>query len=213
MLVYLVVNVLLVLVLGLVARSVGNSMANGGGWNFNYSTRDIVIIAVIAALAGVINTGTGNVWFAANASLGPLGGALLQGAFMWAYILVAWLIRKPGAALILGVIETAVEVLLGNASGVGTIGWGVTQGLAVEVVLAFTAYNKYDLVTAIAAGAASSQFGTLWTAILFGWDPAFARDVWLAVPVNLISGAIISGLIGFYLSRAIARTGLVRAAA
>lgn len=55
--------------------------------NLKYTTRDIVILAVIAAIAGVVNTGTGNLWYAANSSLGPLGGALLQGAFMWAYVL------------------------------------------------------------------------------------------------------------------------------
>lgn len=208
---YILVNILIVIVLGVVARLVGKK-GSAGGWNFNYSTRDIVIMAVIAAITGVVNTGTGNVWYLANSSLGPLGGALLQGAFMWGYILVVWLVRRPGAALILGIIEAAVEILLGNASGVGTLGWGISQGLAVEAIMAFVSYGKFDLVTAICAGAASSQFGTVWTAILFGWDPAFARDVWLAVPVNLISGAILSGLIGYLLAQAIGRTGLVRAA-
>lgn len=182
------------------------------GWNFNYSTRDIVVVAVIAAIAGVVNTGTGNLWYLANSSLGPLGGALLQGAFMWAYILVMWLVRKPGAALAVGLIETAVEVLLGNASGIGTIGWGVSQGLGVEVVMAISNYQGYSLWHAIMAGAAASQFGTVWTALLFGWDTSAAGDVWLAVPVNLISGAILSGLLGYALAQAIARTGLVRPA-
>lgn len=162
--------------------------------DLKYKTRDIVILAVIAAIAGVINTGMGNVWYAVNSSLGPLGGALLQGAFMWAYILAVWLVRKPGAALIIGIIETAVEILMGNAAGIGTIGWGLAQGVA------------------IAAGAASSQFGTIWTAIFYGWDPSYAKDVWLAVPINLVSGAILSGLLGYYLAKAVAKTGLVRSA-
>ena len=184
-----------------------------GGWNFNYTTRDIVIVAVIAAIAGVVNTGTGNVWYLANTSLGPLGGALLQGAFMWAYILAMWLIRKPGAALAVGVIETAVEVLIGNPAGIGTLGWGVTQGLAIEVVMAFTNYSNFGFWAAVLAGAASSQFGTVWTAILYGWDPSAARDVWMAVPVNLVSGAVLSGVVGYLLAQALQRTGLVRAAA
>ncbi len=184
-----------------------------GGWNFNYTTRDIVIIAIIAAIAGVINTGTGNLWYLANSSLGPLGGALLQGAFMWAYILAMWLVRKPGAALAVGVVETAVEILLGNAAGVGTLGWGVSQGLAVEAVMALTSYNRFGLWAAVLAGAAASQFGTVWTAILFGWDPSYAKDVWMAVPINLISGAILSGLVGYLLAQALRRTGLVRSAA
>lgn len=210
---YILVNLAILVILGVVVRLFSKASPEPRGRLFNYTTRDIVIVAVIAAIAGVVNTGTGNVWYLANSSLGPLGGALLQGAFMWAYILAVWLIRKPGVALAVGIIEAAVEILLGNASGVGTLGWGVTQGLAIEVVMAIAGYNRFDLLAAILAGAASSQFGTVWTAILFGWDPAFARDVWIAVPINLISGAILSGLIGYLLAQAIRRTGLVRAAA
>jgi energy-coupling factor transport system substrate-specific component len=182
------------------------------GWNFNYTTRDIVIIAVIAAITGVVNTGVGNLWYLANTSLGPLGGAMLQGAFMWAYILAMWLVRKPGAALIVGIIEASTEILLGNAAGIGTLGWGITQGLAIEAVMAISNYQKFDMLTAILAGAAASQFGTIWTSVLYGWDPAFSKDVWMAMPINLISGAILSGLLGYLLSRAISRTGLIRSA-
>jgi energy-coupling factor transport system substrate-specific component len=210
MVLYILVNILILIICGIIARTFGKKEGAGGGWNFKYTTRDIVILAVIAAIAGVVNTGMGNVWYLANSSLGPMGGALLQGAFMWAYILAVWLIRKPGVALALGIIEAAVEILLGNASGVGTLGWGIFQGLGIEVVMAFTRYNKYDLVAALCAGAAASQFGTVWTAILFGWDPSYARDVWMAIPINLISGIILSGLIGYLLAKAIARTGLVR---
>ncbi|NPV57897.1 MAG: ECF transporter S component [Anaerolineae bacterium] len=183
------------------------------GWNFNYTTRDIVIIAVIAAIAGVVNTGVGNLWYLLNSSLGALGGALLQGAFMWAYILAMWLVKKPGAALLVGLVETGVEILMGNASGIGTLGWGLTQGIGVEAVMAITRYKQFDLLTAMMAGAAASQFGTVWTAILFGWDPAYARDVWLAIPINLISGLVLSGVVGYYLAKALGKTGLVRSAA
>jgi energy-coupling factor transport system substrate-specific component len=187
-------------------------MENRGGWNFKYTTRDIVIIAVIAAIAGVVNTGVGNIWYLTNSSLGPLGGALLQGAFMWAYILVMWLVRRPGAALFLGLIETAVELLLGNAAGIGTLGWGLFQGLGVEIVMAICGYRKFGLLPALMAGAAASQFGTVWTAILFGWDPSTAKDVWMAMPINLVSGLVISGLLGYYLAQALAKTGLIRSA-
>jgi energy-coupling factor transport system permease protein len=181
-------------------------------WNFKYTTRDIVIIAVIAAIAGVVNAGVGNVWALANTSMGPLGGALLQGSFMWGYVLVMWLVRKPGAAILLGIIETTVEVLLGNPSGIGTLGWGLFQGLGIEGVMAISGYQNYSIWEAMAAGAGASQFGTLWTAILFGWDPAASSSVWLAVPINLVSGLVLSGLLGFYLARGLARTGLIRSA-
>lgn len=213
MLLYILVNLVIIAILGFAARTFDKVDAAKGGWNFGYTTRDIVIIAVIAAITGVINTGVGNVWYLLNTSMGPLGGALLQGAFMWAYILAMWLVRKPGTALLVGLIEAATEILLGNAAGVGTLGWGLLQGLGIEAVMAICNYGKFGLLTAVVAGAAASQFGTVWTAILYGWDPATAQTVWLAAPINLISGAILSGLLGFYLSKAIARTGLIRSAA
>lgn len=183
------------------------------GWNFNYTTRDIVVIAVIAAITAVVNTGVAQVWNLANTSLGPLGGAALAGSFMWGYVLIMWLVRKPGAALILGLIESAVEILLGNPAGIGTLGWGVSQGLSIEIVMALANYQHFGLLAALLAGAATSQVSTVWTAILYGWDPATAKDVWLAVPFNLISGMVFSGLLGFYLFKALARTGLVRSTA
>lgn len=183
------------------------------GWNLNYTTRDIVVIAVIAAITAVVNTGVAQVWNLANTSLGPLGGALLAGAFMWGYVLILWLIRKPGAALILGLIEAAVEILLGNPAGIGTLGWGLTQGLSIEIVMAIAGYQNYSLLAALLVGAATSQVSTVWTAILYGWDPSVAGDVWKAVPLNLLSGLVFSGLLGYYLYKALARTGLVRSAA
>lgn len=188
-------------------------MNTKSGFNLKYTTNDILIIAIMAAITGVVNAGLSNVWNLANASLGPLGGALLQGAFMWGYILVMWLVRKPGAALLLGILEAAVESLLGNPAGIATLGWGITQGLAVEAVMALTSYKNYSLLTALMAGAASSQFGTVWTAIFYGWDPAGAAAVWQAMPVNLVSGLILSGLLGYLLAQALARTGLIRSAA
>jgi energy-coupling factor transport system substrate-specific component len=211
----IVVNLIIVCVLGLVARFIKMGGEQGkGGWNLNYTTRDLILLAVIGAISGVINTGTGILWNAANAAGGPLAGAALQGAFMWAYLLAFFLVRKPGAMLIVGLLETAIEALLGNPSGVATLGWGFTQGLAAEIVMAFCNYSNFGWLAFGLAGAAASQFGTVWTAYLFGWDTSaeVVNQYWLAAPINLISGFILSGLLGWWLGKMIARTGLVRAA-
>lgn len=210
---YVVVNVVMVIVLGVIARSFGEVSGDIEGWNFNYSIQDIVLIALIAAITGVINTGISNIWTLANSSLGPMGGALLQGSFTWAYILAAWLIRKPGVALAVGVIEASIEILLGNASGIGVLGWGIAQGLGIEVVLALVGHARWDMITAMAAGAGASLFRTVWNALLSGWDASVAGPVWTAIPINLISGVVLSGLIGYWLAEGIKRARVVRAAA
>jgi len=122
-----------------------------GGWNFGFTTQDLILLAVIGAISGVINTGMGIVWNAANAAGGPLAGAALQGAFMWAYLLAFFLVKKPGSMLIVGLLETAIEALLGNPSGVATLGWGLMQGLGAEVVMAicssrFTVWYRLDSI-------------------------------------------------------------------
>jgi energy-coupling factor transport system substrate-specific component len=211
----IVVNLVIVVLLGLIARFVKVGGEEGqGGWNFNYSTRDLILLAVIGAISGVVNTGTGIVWNAANAAGGPLAGAALQGAFMWAYLLAFFLVRKPGSMLIVGVVETAIEAVLGNPSGVATIGWGITQGLGAEIVMAFCNYKDFGWLAFALAGAAASQLGTVWTAWLFGWDSSaeVVQQYWIAAPINMISGFILSGLLGWWLGKLIARTGLVRAA-
>ncbi len=212
----LVINLVIVLVLGLVARFVKVQKSDGtGGWNFQYTTRDLLLIAVIGVISGVVNTGTGIVWNAVNAAGGPLAGAALQGAFMWAYLLAFFLIRKPGCMLAVGLIETAIEGFLGNPSGLATLGWGLTQGLGAELVMAVAMYQDFGWLAFGLAGAAASQFGTVWTAYLFGWDatPAVVQQYWMAAPINMISGFVLSGLLGWWLGKMIARTGLVRAAA
>jgi energy-coupling factor transport system permease protein len=190
------------------------TQSKSSGWNFNYTTRDLILLAVIGAIAGVINTGTGILWSTANAAGGPLAGAALQGAFMWAYLLAFFLVRKPGAMLIVGLLETSMEALLGNPSGIATIGWGLTQGLGAEIVMALGNYRNFSLAAFALAGAGASQMGTVWTAYLFGWDGSaeVIRQYWIAAPINMISGAILSGLVGYWLGQMIARTGLVRAA-
>ncbi len=207
---FAIFNVAVLVVAGLIARFTDkNIMERKKG---GYTTQNLVIVAVLAAIAGVINTGVGNLWYLVNTSLGPLGGALIQGMFMWAYILAVFIVRRPGVALIFGLIEAGTEVLLGNAAGIGTLGWGISQGLAIEAVLLICTYSRFGFITAVLAGMAASQFGTLWTSIFYGWDPSYSKDVWMAVPINLISGGLFSGALGYFLASKIAKTGLVRSA-
>ena len=202
------INIVILVVLGLVAKAVSSNPTGKGGFNFNYSTSDLVIMAVLGALAGVINTWMGNVWYAAN-TVSPIYGAALQGTFMWAYILAYFLVRKSGSMLIIGVIEAGVEALLGNQAGLSTLGWGVTQGLGAEVVMWLCNYGKFGWLALGLAGAGASQFGTVWSFILYGWSSL--NDYLIAAPINLVSGFIFSGLLGFGLGKMIENTGLLRA--
>ncbi len=206
--VILVINLVALIVLGLILRAVKSEPTGKGGFNFKYTTSDLVIMAVLGALAGVINTWMGNVWYAAN-SVSPIYGAALQGTFMWAYLLAYFLVRKSGSMLIIGIIEASVEALLGNQAGLATLGWGITQGFGAEFVMWMANYSKFGWLAFALAGAGAAQFGTVWSYILYVWSSL--TDYLIAMPINMISGFIFSGLLGYWLGKLIENTGLLRA--
>lgn len=204
----LVINIVILVVLGLIIKAVKSDPTGKGGFNFNYTTSDLVIMAVLGALAGVVNTWMGNVWYAAN-TVSPIYGAALQGTFMWAYLLSYFLVRKSGSMLIIGIVEAGVEALLGNQAGLNTLGWGITQGIGAEVVMWFCNYSKFGWLAFGLAGAGASQFGTVWSFVLYGWSSL--QDYMIAAPINLVSGFVFSGLLAYGLGKLIENTGLVRA--
>ena len=204
-------NVLIVIALAAVAKfvKIGKAETIQGGWNFNYTTTDLVLIAVVAAISGVVNTGVSQLWSTLN-TLGPLQGATLQGAFMWNYLLLFFLVRKPGVMFIVALLDLGMESLLGNTAGLSSLGWGITRGLAAELVMAAVNYGVLGWWIFGLVGAAASQFGTVWTYYLFGWQ-ADQTTYWLATLIDLVSGFVLSGLLGFWLGKMIESTGLVRA--
>ena len=209
----LVVNLLIILVAGAVVRIVPGEKirADGDKIPWGWTTRDIVLVAVLAAIVGLIQTGESYIFQTSLALGGAIGSAIFQGAFGWGYVIAFLLIRKPGAMLVFAVLETSVEALTGNPAGIYTIGWGVTQGLAAEAVMAFVRWNKISPWVFVLSSGVNAQFGTVWSWYLYGWSDTMTA-YWISIPLTLIAGGILSGLIGYYIGMALSKSGLVRAA-
>jgi energy-coupling factor transport system substrate-specific component len=209
----LVVNLLIILVAGAVARFVPGEKLRAvdekipWGW----TTRDIVLVAVLAAIVGLIQTGESYLFQTSLALGGAIGSAIFQGAFGWGYVIAFMLIRKPGAMLVFAILETSVEALTGNPAGIYTVGWGITQGLSAEAVMAFVRWNKISPWVFILSSGVNAQFGTVWSWYLYGWTDTMIA-YWISIPLTFIAGGILSGLIGYYIGRALSKSGLVRAA-
>jgi energy-coupling factor transport system substrate-specific component len=209
----LIVNLLIVVVGGLLARAVpGETLrSKDSPIPWEWSVRDIVLVAVLAAIVGVIQTGESYIFQTSLALGGAIGSAIFQGAFGWGYVIAFMLIRKPGAMVIFAILETSVEALTGNPAGIYTVGWGVTQGLAAEAVMAFVRWNKISPWVFVLSSAVNAQFGTVWSWYLYGWEDTMMA-YWISIPLTLIAGGLISGLIGYYIGLGLSRGGLIRAA-
>ncbi len=209
----LLVNLLIIAVAGVITRFVPGVKVRRDGEviNWNWTVRDVVIVAVLAAIVGLVQTGESYIFQASLALGGAVGSAIFQGAFAWGYVIAFMLIRKPGSMLVFAILETSVEALTGNPAGIYAVGWGLTQGLAAEAVLAFVLWNKMSAWVFFLSSAVNAQFGTVWSWYLYGWEDTM-NAYWISIPLTLVAGGIISGLIGYAIGMALSRSGLVKAA-
>ncbi|MGE0221383.1 ECF transporter S component [Mycolicibacterium sp.] len=170
---------------------------------------DIVVASVLAVAAGLIFV----IWnVASNPVTAPLTAllpglqALAGGGWLFAGVLTALVIRKPGAALYGEVVAATVSALVGNQWGVLTIESGLVQGLGAELVFAAFLYRRWNLPVAVAAGAAAGLALAVNDLIL--WYPGSASAFAGIYTVSaIVSGALVAGLLSWFVVRGLARTG------
>ncbi|MBL5812493.1 ECF transporter S component [Bacillus sporothermodurans] len=107
-----------------------------------WSLREIVVMSVLGivfAIVYLLFTQVGNIFFGL---VGPIGYEPIFGIWFIVSIIVANIIRKPGAAFLSETIAAFVEILIGNAVGPRLLISGMIQGLGAEVVFAATGWKS-----------------------------------------------------------------------
>ncbi|MFZ2625582.1 MAG: ECF transporter S component [Propionibacterium sp.] len=173
---------------------------------------DIVVAAVLAVAVGLIfwawNT-IGSAWFTVMDTLTPGLGGLASGIWFLGGPLGALVIRKPGAAVFVETLAAVVSMALGNQWGITTVTSGFFQGLGAEIVFLVVRYRVWTLPVALIAGAAAG-FGAWANELFIGETPnitmSFAFNV-IYLFANLVTGAVLAGLVGWLITKALARTG------
>ena len=177
-----------------------------------WRVRDIITASVIAVAAGLLFA----VWNVVNAPiLDPLGAlipglsAIGHGVWLLGGLLTALVVRKPGAAFYGELVAATVSALIGNQWGVITLVYGAVQGIGAEIVFALLLYRSWGVVAALLAGIGSGIAMAALDLTLFyaGADVPF--QVIYAV-ASVASGALIAGLGGFALARALRAAGVSR---
>ena len=177
--------------------------------NFSWRNIDIIIAAVIGVAVGLIfviwNIIGGAGYEAVNALTPGLGG-LVAGMWFLGGPLGAYIIRKPGAAIFVEVIAATVSALIGNQWGISTLYSGLAQGLGAELVFLILAYKSYNLATVVISGLIAGVGA--WTFELFTGNLAktFEFNVIYLISTAL-SGAVLAGLLAYFLAKALAATG------
>jgi energy-coupling factor transport system substrate-specific component len=155
------------------------------GW----TTADLMLSAVLGAVFGGLFVLWALVYNAVAPALRSIPGdwsALVNGFWFIPAILVPYIIRKPGAALVGETLAGVIAVLLGSPWGIlGSAIAGLTQGLGAEVVFALTGWKRYDWLTLILAGLGAAITGFVYVYPI--WNSQLAP---FALAVNFVAGTV-----------------------
>ena len=171
---------------------------------------DIVVSAVISVAFGVVFLAWNTVYAATEPVFValPPAQAIMYGVWLLPGVLVALIIRRPGAALFGGFLAAAVSVLLGSPYGADALLSGAIQGGGAELGFAIGLYRRWTLPFAAIAGALSGLAAAVHDVVLY--YPDTGADFWAVYAIaTVLSGVVVAGIGAWFLLRAIVATGVL----
>lgn len=179
---------------------------------YYFSTRDLLMMAALAALGGVTST------YVSAAGRIVQSFITIPGGMQWAAGLhVLWLtlamglIGKPGVGIVTGVLKGLVELLTGNPHGIFVVLLDIVAGILVDV--GFLPFRNKDHMPAylLAGGLAScSNVIVVQTFAVLPADVLSYGAILLLTVVAGLSGVVFAGFLGHTLTRTLRRTGVVK---
>jgi energy-coupling factor transport system substrate-specific component len=174
-----------------------------------WKTRDVVVAAALAVPLGIIwSLGWGYVWSAGRAILPELG-FVLDGFYVVAGVLVGYIVRRPGAALLGEMLASMLEIPL-TPFGAIVLWLGFLQGIGVELVFAGTRYRNWSLPVLLLAGAVGAILPYFGYTYLTSSVASLGIEIQvLRIVLKLIGGAVFAGFVGKLIADALAKTGVL----
>ena len=176
-----------------------------------WSLRDLMLVVLLGVVFGFLYWALVQGWIALSALAGPFGD-LVQHVLLGGWLLVAPLaiaiVRRPFAGVVSEVIASVIEVVfLGSAVGPTLLIAAAIQGAGSELPFAAGRYRSYGWVRYMLSGALGAGAVFFYSAFRSGW---YGTDLfWTRFVIQVLSGAIVGGLLAKVLVLAIARTGAV----
>jgi len=179
---------------------------------YYFSTRDLLMMAALAALGGVAGTYISAVGRVINSLIG------IPGSMQWAAGLhVLWLTLavgltgKPGAGTVTGILKGFVELLTGNPHGLLVMLVDIVAGILVDV--GFLPFRDKDRLPGYLLAGGLAALSNVVILQLFAVLPAdllsYGAIALLSVVAGL-SGVVFAGVLGHTLTRTLRRTGVVK---
>lgn len=180
-----------------------------------WSLKDVILMAVFGVVFAAVYMGVFYGGLALSTALTPMGLSaygfeLIYGVWFMAATLAAYIIRKPGAALICEVLAASIELLMGNSGGLTVVLTGVIQGLGCELAFAMFRYKKWSLPVMMLSGILGATF-------IFCYELYYLQYYLLSpavlagqLAVRFVSAAVFSGILCKLAADGLAKTGVLK---
>lgn len=176
--------------------------------NNTLKLKEIVVIAMMSAIIGVVFTMLDSIYQPIQAIFGQLGGDIIGGLYYLSALLPIFIIRKPGAAFIGSLFTGVMNLLLGSPYGIHIIVAATLQGIGVETILAIGKYNNYSVVYMSLAAVLGAGLVSLRDYFVFGFD-LYAGMMPAMIVARIISAIVLGGVFTVLLGNGIKATGVL----
>jgi energy-coupling factor transport system permease protein len=184
-------------------------------FDVHYRTIDLVTITTLGVAFGVIFWGWGKLYEPLSAWAVfsyPPSTALLGGVWLTAGVVGGLIVRKPGAAFATEFIAATVSTFIvgGTQWGFSVFASGFWEGLGAELIFLVFFYRRWGIVVAALSGALAGALESFYEWHAYVPDYSFGAKL-AHLGFFVLSGAVVAGVGGFYLVRALARAGVLDA--
>lgn len=173
----------------------------------SWKMKEIIVMMMLAVACGVLYLGWSTLWLPISAIFGPVGSNWMFGIWVIASPLVAYIVQKPGAALIAEVVAAAVELFTGSHFGLSALLIGFAQGIGAEIAFAVFGYRTFNTFTLMLSGVFAAVGSMMYSLIVNGFAYYTTTTLLLTFSLQLVSGALLGGLLAKIIVDALVKTG------
>lgn len=170
---------------------------------------EIVVIAVIAVVMGIISLGIDAIYMPLATALGPYGSAVIYGIYFVSSIIPMYIVRKPGASLLGSLFTGIMNILLGSPYGIHIVVAQLCQGLGIELGCAMFKYKRFDFVPLAIGAVIGMLLKTARDYFVFGFGELGSMMPIITI-IRCLSAAIIGGFVTILLGKALLKTGVLK---
>lgn len=171
---------------------------------------EITFTIILAVALGLGWSSYNLVYELCNPLLHMLGlNGLLDGLYLIAGIMLPYIIRKPGVAILAELVASIIETLIGGGFGLTTVLYGIIQGLASEVGFALFKYRLWNSYSLIFSSIITSVVSFGLSYILYGY---YKLSFWLNLThllSSVFSAIILTALLSKFLADKLLNAGVL----